>query len=76
MRGLCKQLVILAYIVAGIIMLKGVVAGFAIEPTGAPQQAVQYAQLCFTVIAPYCAARVVEKVLLGWWTVPGADPSR
>lgn len=73
MRELCKVLVMLAYVVAGIIMLAGVAGGLLMDPTGAPQQAVQYAQLCFAVIGPYCAARVIEKVLLGWWAVPNDE---
>lgn len=59
-----KVIVMWAYVIAGIIGLFGVLTGLSFEPTGAPQQAVQYAHLCFVVIAPYCAARVVEKVLL------------
>ena len=67
MRDFCKALVVLSYCVAGIVMVAGVVDGITISPDGAPQQAVQYAMLCFAVIAPYCAARVIEKALLIWW---------
>ena len=59
-------LILVIYLVAGLIAVIGTVNYLGISPGGAPQQAVQYAALCWSVIGPYCFARMLEKILLSF----------
>ena len=46
-------------VVALVAMILGMLSTLTIEIEGAPQQAVQWIQICFWVIWPYCTARLV-----------------
>ena len=53
------------YLVAGIMMLFGVLGGMSLEPLNAAQQTVQHTRLCFIVLTSYCGARMIDEIFVG-----------
>ena len=51
-------------VVALVVMVLGVLGSLTTEVSGAPQQAVQWIQICFWTIWPYCTARLVLFLMI------------
>ena len=82
-KGLSKKIrriILVIYLVAGLVAVLGIanylghinhlLGLLGLSSSAAPQQAVQYAALCWVAIGPYCFAGMLEKILLSFHNSP------